>query len=494
MDAHGSPFDAVHVLRNAQVKGLPAEPLAVRILQLMGFEEPNSPNIWAFGGFLMALLATVASIMAGARMVKLRLQQKGAEQEGFTGYQLSVSSPVSLKSFDEKEGIDLGGSSVFSRPNPSQEIQNKKRKKENMKWATEVGLEDRMDLSIVRESDNWATARNHEISFWKENNASMVVKEETRKTCSCLFPEFLIMDERRPMPALFRPLLESLLKSEEFSQTEREEILNMNFKHAWELGKSKFRQWQQDNLPSFVVRGPYNSLFVKEDVVRIWDNLKGRALKTFHVQQGFASALDSQGILSLWDPDRVTSPSSISGHKAPIQGLCVESSNMFITGGPAGASGRSILKLWDTRMGPRPAAVNESDVLVRSRIFDIKPGKLHKLYVRHDAKTVSIHEMRMLGEGPISTMFLQDPLTKEIKEGEHDLLCNSSFAVVPEAEEITWWDEDAIIVSDDEESLCDEDDCSYDDRDLETNYSTNAKSVVSWCLGAVRSISSSLGK
>lgn len=302
------------------------------------------------------------------------------------------------------------------------------------------------------------------------------------------------MDERRPMPALFRPLLESLLKSEEFSQTEREEILNMNFKHAWELGKSKFRQWQQDNLPSFVVRGHYNSLFVKEDVVRIWDNLKGRALKTFHVQQGFASALDSQGILSLWDPDRVTSPSSISGHKAPIQGLCVESSNMFITGGPAGASGRSILKLWDTRMGPRPAAVNESDVLVQSRIFDIKPGKLHKLYVRHDAKTVSIHEMRMLGEGPISTMFLQDPLTKEIKEGEHDLLCNSSFAVVPEAEEITWWDEDAIIVSDDEESVCDEDDCSYDDRDLETNYSTNAKSVVSWCLGAVRSISSSLGK
>ena len=61
------------------MKGLPAEPLAVRILQPMGFEEPNLPNIWAFGGFLMALLATVASIMAGARMVRLRLQQKGEE-------------------------------------------------------------------------------------------------------------------------------------------------------------------------------------------------------------------------------------------------------------------------------------------------------------------------------------------------------------------------------------------------------------------------------
>ena len=113
----------------------------------------------------------------------------------------------------------------------------------------------------------------------------------------------------------------------------------MNFKHAWELGKSKLRQWQQDNLPSFVVKGPYNSFFGKEDVVRFWDNLKGRALKTFHVQQGFASPLDSQGILSLWDPDRVTSLSSISGHKAQIQGLCVES-NMFITGGPDGVSGR----------------------------------------------------------------------------------------------------------------------------------------------------------
>ena len=164
MDAHDSPFDAVHVLRNAQVKGLPAEPLAVRILQLMGFEEPNSPNIWAFGGFLMALLATVASIMAGARMVRLRLQQKGEEQEGFTGFELSVSSPISLKSFDENEGIDLGGSSVLSCPNPSTEIQKKKRKKESMKWTMKVGLEDRMALSIVRQSDNWATMRNHTCS------------------------------------------------------------------------------------------------------------------------------------------------------------------------------------------------------------------------------------------------------------------------------------------------------------------------------------------
>ena len=73
MVSHDSPFDAVHVLRNVQVKGLPAEPLAVRILQLMGFEEPNSLNIWAFGGFLMALMATIASIMAGARMVRLIL-------------------------------------------------------------------------------------------------------------------------------------------------------------------------------------------------------------------------------------------------------------------------------------------------------------------------------------------------------------------------------------------------------------------------------------
>ena len=91
-------------------------------------------------------------------------------------------------------------------------------------------------------------------------------------------------------------------------------------------------------------------------------------------------------------------------------------------------------------------------------------------------------------------MFLQDPLIKEIKEGEHDLLCNSSFAVVPELEERTWWDEHVIIVSDDEESVHDEDDCSYDDRDSGAGHSTNAKLVVSWCLGAVRSISSSLGK
>ena len=76
-------------------------------------------------------------------------------------------------------------------------------------------------------------------------------------------------------------------------------------------------------------------------------------------------------------------------------------------------------------------------------------------------------------------MFLQDPLIKEIKEGEHDLLCNSSFAVVPEQEERTWWDEDTIIVSDDEESVHDEFDYSYDYRDSGSDHSANAKSVIS---------------
>ena len=75
--------------------------------------------------------------------------------------------------------------------------------------------------------------------------------------------------------------------------------------------------------------------------------------------------------------------------------------------------------------------------------------------------------------------FLQDPLIKEIKEGKHDLLCNSSFAVVPKPKERMWWDEDAITVSDDEESVHDEDDCSYDDRDSGAGHSANAKLVIS---------------
>ena len=91
-------------------------------------------------------------------------------------------------------------------------------------------------------------------------------------------------------------------------------------------------------------------------------------------------------------------------------------------------------------------------------------------------------------------MFLQYPLIKEIKEGEHDLLCISSFALVLELEERMSWDEDKIIVSDNEEIVHDEYDCSYDDRDSGADHSANAKSVVSWCLGAVISISSSLGK
>ena len=59
------------------------------------------------------------------------------------------------------------------------------------------------------------------------------------------------------------------------------------------------------------------------------------------------------------------------------------------------------------------------------------------------------------------------------------MLCNSSFAVVLEPEERTWWDEDAIIVSDDEESVHDEDDCNYDDRESGDDHSANSKLVVS---------------
>ena len=58
-------------------------------------------------------------------------------------------------------------------------------------------------------------------------------------------------------------------------------------------------------------------------------------------------------------------------------------------------------------------------------------------------------------------MFLQDPLMKEIKEGEHDFICHYSFVEVLKREERTWWDEDEIIVSDEEGSKGGEDDYNY---------------------------------
>ncbi|GLJ11164.1 hypothetical protein SUGI_0145080 [Cryptomeria japonica] len=501
MDIHMWPFEGTNVFRDAQMKSLSAEPLAVRVVQMMASEESLLPSIWALGGILMALVATVASIITGARMIRLKLQEKRAEHDELVRNELAILSSVSLDSSYEDEGTEMPSCSSSSSSHlfPSQEIRMMKRKKRR-EQAMEWMLEDPNDLFTVRETQNWATLRGYEMAVW----------ESPKKKSNCSWSEFSNLDERRPVPALFRPLLESFSKMEEYSEYEGEEMLNTNFKYAWELGKSKLRQWQQENLPSFAVRGPYNSLFGREDVVKFWDNLKGRALRTFYVQQGFVSAMDSgwmsgiaslgntsQGLLSLWDLDRATSVSRISGNRAEIQGLYMESSNTIITGGPDGTSGKTALKLWDTRMGPRPAAVNEPDLLVPRRIVDMKSDHLHKLYIRDDSKTVSIHELRMLGGGPISTLTLEDPTAIPVtKVGEQNLLSNCSFADMEETEERTWWDEDAVIVSDEEDSVSDdeEDDC-YDIKDnLQPNNDANKKSVVSWCLGAVRSISSSLGK
>lgn len=481
MDIKEWPLEGTNVFRDAQMKSLSsAEPLAVRVLQMITSEESLLPNMWALGGILMALMATVASIITGARIIRLKLQEKRAEQEELVRNEMAILSSVSLRSPYEDEGFEMPSCSYSSSSHlfPSEETRLMKRKKHRetaMKWR----VEDSSDLYIARESENWATLRGYEV-------------DSPQKKSNCFWSEFSNLDERRPVPALFRPLLESFSKMEEY---EGEEMLNTNFKHAWELGKSKLRQWQQENLP-------YNSLFGREDVVKLWDNLKGRALRTFYVQQGFASAMDSgwiaslgntsQGLLSLWDLDR-----GISGNRGEIQGLYMESSNTIITGGPDESSGKTALKVWDARMGSRPAAVNESHLLLPRRIIDMKSGHLHKLYIKDDAERVSIHELRMLGEGPISTLSLEDPGTKV---GEQNLSSSCSFAEMEEREERgTWWDEDAIIVSDEEEeSVSDddeEDDC-YDIKDnlLQSNNDGNKKSVVSWCLGAVRSISSSLGK
>eukprot|EP01018_Ginkgo_biloba_P026956 Gb_01321 [translate_table: standard] len=509
MEIHDNSLGGIPVINGAQTNSLSAESLAVRILQMIGIGVSDSPNIWALGGCVVAIVATVASIVTGARMVRLRLQPR-TEQEGFCHGELSISLPFPQSSFDKKKGI--GFPSFSSNLITAQEMQEERREKNKKKKA--IGLENSTDISakrtqgdlfIARQSENWATARGHEISLW-EGDARMMVQEDTRRKPSGFYPEYFALDDRKPMPAFFRPFLESLSKIEEFSQFEREEIMNMNFKDAWEKGKSKLRRWQQENLPSFAVRGHSNSLFAKEDVVKFWDNLKGRALKTFYVPQGFASALDSgwmsgiaslgttsNGILTPWDHDRGTSLRKMLECRPQIKGLCMDSSNTIITGCPIDASGRTALKLWDTRMGTRPAVVSGSDFLIQRNIFDIKPGGLHKLYVRHDKKTVSIHELRMLGEGPISTMSLEGP--DITAEGQHDLLSDCSFAeAVTEAEDRTWWDDDAVVVSNDEESVCDEDDESYAAADSGSSYGSSTKSVVSWCLGAVRSISSSLAK
>ncbi|KAH9319712.1 hypothetical protein KI387_021481, partial [Taxus chinensis] len=42
--------------KDAQMNSLSAEPLAFRILQMMGYEESILPNTWVLGGILMALL------------------------------------------------------------------------------------------------------------------------------------------------------------------------------------------------------------------------------------------------------------------------------------------------------------------------------------------------------------------------------------------------------------------------------------------------------
>lgn len=486
MDVHQVSFEGIHLFRDAQVKSLSAEPLTIRILQMIGCGESNLPSLWALGGILMALVATVASIVTGARMVRLRLQEKRVEEEELCGSKLAIFAPGSCDA-DEGFEFDRCSSSLStSSSSSSSSSPHVMRRRKSMEWGVT-----KRDLFVGRESDDWATS----MEFWN--------RENPEKKSNCFWPDYSILEERRPVSALFRPLWESLCKTEEFSQFEGDEMLNMNFKHAWEMGKSKLRQWQQENLSC-------NSLFGKEDVVKFWDNLKGKALRTFYVHPGFSWAVDSgwmpgmaslgldtsQDLLSFWDVDKAT-----SGKRAQIQGLCMGSSNTIIIGGPDGLSGRTALKLWDTRMGRRPAAVKDSDLLVPRRIMGIKSGKLHKLYVKHDANSVSIHELRMLGGGPITTLTLEDPTPiQQPKASHHNLLCDSSsFVEMDHAQENTWWDDDAVIVSDEEEeeivSEQDEyEDYNYDYCDSDSNHGGNKKSVVSWCLGAVRSISSSLAK
>ncbi|XP_010264071.1 PREDICTED: uncharacterized protein LOC104602168 [Nelumbo nucifera] len=175
-----------------------------------------------------------------------------------------------------------------------------------------------------------------------------------------------------------------------------------------------------------------------KSVVKLWDGL------------GLGFRNPSENVISMWDLNKDQTICSFFGGRCQFPAVSMVSPAVILS---AGLENRrnAALRIWDARVGRQiPASFAEWQPRQR-RITGVDSGGVEKVYVRDDASSVVVRDMRNLGLPLDSTE--------------------------PESEK-TWWDADAVILSDGE---CGGDGC------FGKRLGNVGGSVVSRCRDAVKS-------
>ncbi|XP_039068886.1 uncharacterized protein LOC120215230 isoform X3 [Hibiscus syriacus] len=152
-----------------------------------------------------------------------------------------------------------------------------------------------------------------------------------------------------------------------------------------------------------------------KSVVKLWDNLG----------LGFRLDLDeSDNVLNVYDVNKETRMGSIFGGKNEFQAVSASSPAVVVSAGADSSTGRVAVSVWDTRLHCRgPAILTEwSPKKPMEKISAVNADGVDKVYIRdHVTGTLTVSDMRK---------------------------ASSPLSNVTNSDVDTWWDADAVIVSD----------------------------------------------
>ncbi|KAK9277352.1 hypothetical protein L1049_006894 [Liquidambar formosana] len=196
----------------------------------------------------------------------------------------------------------------------------------------------------------------------------------------------------------------------------------------WQNRKSKLRRRR-----CFGERFSWSEFANGRSVVKLWD--------------GLGLGLDLNGsagnIISIYDLNQDQKITSFFGGKCQSPSVTVASPAVVLSDNSTNVS----LRVWDPRVGRQNPAIFADWRPQRGRIVGMSPGGLERVYVRDD----------ITGELMVGDVRKINSLSKNVTESEGD----------------TWWDADAVMVSDE----------CLDESDV-----NGCDSVVSRCRDAVRSV------
>ncbi|XP_022735235.1 uncharacterized protein LOC111288567 [Durio zibethinus] len=188
-------------------------------------------------------------------------------------------------------------------------------------------------------------------------------------------------------------------------------------------------QWQNSNFTLRKRRSSVGDLFswaeeltTGKSVVKLWDNL------------GLGLGLDldeSDKVLNVYDINKGTNIMSIFGGKSDFQAVSAPSSSpaVIVSAGADSSSRQVAVSAWDTRLHCRLPAILAEWRPKNSveKIAAVNAGGVEKVYIRDD----------VMGKLTIGDMRKVSSSSRNLTESDVD----------------TWWDVDAVIVS--EESVAD---------------------------------------